>query len=86
MRGLSLSGNPIRGFPPDFLQSAARTPCAPMAHNSHTDGLRSIFCQAQKVNCPEGTRETALGRVLTKNDLTLFADYRRQTLRGVLAA
>ena len=27
------------------LQSAARTPCAPTAHNSHTCSLRCIFCQ-----------------------------------------
>ena len=26
-----------------FLQSAARTPCAPLAHNSHTCSLRCVF-------------------------------------------
>ena len=70
------------GFSAKLLQSAARTPCAPMAHNSHTCGLRSIFCQVQKVNCPEGTREATLGCAPAENDLILFADYRRQTLRG----
>jgi len=28
-----------------FLQSAARTPCAPTAHKAHTCSLRSIFAQ-----------------------------------------
>ena len=55
------------GFSDKLLQSAARTPCAPMAHKAHTCGLRSIFCQ---VHAP------------AENDLILFADYRRQTLRG----
>ena len=64
---LCLSGNPKWGFPDRLLQSAARTSCAPMAHKTHTCGLRSIFCQ---VHAP------------AENDLTLFADYRRQTLRG----
>ena len=31
------------GLSAKFLQSAARTPCAPMAHNSHTCNLRCIF-------------------------------------------
>ena len=31
------------GFSASFLQSAARTPCAPLAHNSHTCSLRSVF-------------------------------------------
>ena len=70
------------GFSAKLLQSAARTPCAPMAHKAHTNGLRCIFCQVQKVNCPEGTREATLGCAPAENDLTLFADYRRQTLRG----
>ena len=56
---------PHSGFSASFLQSAARTPCAPMAHNSHTNGLRSIFCQVH---------------ALAENDLIFFADYRRQTL------
>ncbi len=60
---------PRSGFSAKFLQSAARTPCALMAHNSHTNGLRSIFCQVH---------------ALAENDLTLFADCRRQTLRGFL--
>ena len=58
---------PQMGFSAKLLQSAARTSCAPMAHKTHTCGLRSIFCQ---VHAP------------AENDLTLFADYRRQTLRG----
>ena len=36
---------PLTGFSDKFLQSAARTPCSPTANNSHTCGLRSIFCQ-----------------------------------------
>ena len=44
-RLLRLSKTPS-GFSANFLQSAARTPCAPMAHNSHTCSLRSIFRQA----------------------------------------
>ena len=32
-------------FSASFLQSAARTPCAPLAHNSYTRSLRSILCQ-----------------------------------------
>ena len=60
---------PLTGFSDKFLQSAARTPCSPMANNSHTCSLRCIFCQ---VHAP------------TENDLTLFADFRRQTLRGFL--
>ena len=55
------------GFSAKLLQSAARTPCAPWAHKAHTNGLRCIFCQ---VHAP------------AENDLILFADYRRQTLRG----
>ena len=70
------------GFSAKLLQSAARTPCTPMAHKAHTNGLRCIFCQVQKVNCPEGTREATLGCAPAENDLILFADYRRQTLRG----
>ncbi len=70
------------GFSAKLLQSAARTPCAPMAHKAHTNGLRCIFCQVQKVNCLEGTREATLGCAPAENDLILFADYRRQTLRG----
>ena len=34
------------------------------------------------MNCPEGTREATLGCAPAENDLILFADYRRQTLRG----
>ena len=34
------------------------------------------------MNCPGGTRETTLGCAPAENDLILFADYRRQTLRG----
>ena len=37
--------NPPWGFLTVFLQSAARTPCAPMAHNYHTCSLKSIFAQ-----------------------------------------
>ena len=48
---------PHSGFSASFLQSAARTPCAPMAHNSHTNGLRSIFCQVH---------------ALAENDLIFF--------------
>ncbi len=80
MRVLERVEKPHSGFSASFLQSAARTPCAPMAHNSHTNGLRSIFCQVQKVNCPGGTRESTLGCALAENDLIFFADYRRQTL------
>ena len=58
---------PLTGFSDKFLQSAARTPCSPMANNSHTYSLRSIFCQ---VHAP------------TENDLILFVGLRRQTLRG----
>ena len=36
---------PLTGFSDKFLQSAARTPCSPMANNSHTCSLRCIFCQ-----------------------------------------
>ena len=62
-----LSKNPLRAFPTNFLQSAARTPCSPTANNSHTYSLRCIFCQ---VHAP------------TENDLILFVGLRRQTLRG----
>ena len=58
---------PLMGFSDKFLQSAARTPCSPMANNSHTCSLRCIFCQ---VHAP------------TENDLILFGGLRRQTLRG----
>ena len=58
---------PLTGFSDKFLQSAARTPCSPMANNSHTCSLRCIFCQ---VHAP------------TENDLILFGGLRRQTLRG----
>ena len=58
---------PLTGFSDKFLQSAARTPCSPMANNSHTCSLRCIFCQ---VHAP------------TENDLILFVGLRRQTLRG----
>ena len=57
----------LTGFSDKFLQSAARTPCSPMANNSHTCSLRCIFCQ---VHAP------------TENDLILFGGLRRQTLRG----
>ena len=30
-------------FSASFLQSAARTPCAPLAHNSHTCSLKCVF-------------------------------------------
>ncbi len=33
----------LTGFFDSVLQSAARTPCAPLAHNSHTCSLRSVF-------------------------------------------
>ena len=33
------------GFSAKLLQSAARTPCAPLAHNSHTCSPRCILCQ-----------------------------------------
>ena len=56
---------PHSGFSASFLQSAARTPCAPMAHNSHTCDLRYILCQVH---------------ALAENDLIFFAYYRRQTL------
>ena len=58
---------PLTGFSDKFLQSAARTPCSPMANNSHTCSLRCISCQ---VHAP------------TENDLILFVGLRRQTLRG----
>ena len=32
---------PLTGFSDKFLQSAARTPCSPMANNSHCDALRA---------------------------------------------
>ena len=35
--------NPLRGFPPDFLQSAARIICSLTANKFHTCSLRSIF-------------------------------------------
>ena len=35
--------------------------------------LIGIFCQVQKVNCPEGARETTLGCAPTENDKTFFA-------------
>ena len=54
---LRLSKNPS-GFSDKLLQSAARTPCAPEAHNSHTRSLSCIFCQ---VHAP------------AENDPTLFA-------------
>ena len=41
MAALRLSENPLRAFPTSFLQSAARTPCSPMANNSHSDALRA---------------------------------------------
>ena len=37
--------NPLRGFPPVFLQSAARIICMPLAYKFHTCSLRSIFRQ-----------------------------------------
>ena len=58
---------PLAGFSDKLLQSAARTICSPQANKSHTYSLSCIFCQ---VHAP------------TENDLTLFADFRRQTLRG----
>jgi len=37
--------NPLRGFPTDFLQSAARIICPLEADKFHTYSLRSVFCQ-----------------------------------------
>ncbi|MDD7260052.1 MAG: hypothetical protein PUH34_07520, partial [Eubacteriales bacterium] len=34
---------PLTGFSDKFLQSAARTPCSPMANNSHSDALRAAY-------------------------------------------
>ena len=54
-------------FSASFLQSAARTPCALMAHNSHTCSLRSIFCQ---VHAP------------SENDFDFYFLLTQKTLRG----
>ena len=65
--GLRLSKNPS-GFSDKLLQSAARTPCAPEAHNSHTCSLSCIFCQ---VHAP------------AENDPHIICCLRQQTLRGL---
>ena len=41
----------------------------PLAHNSHTCSLRSVFVHVQEVNCPGGAREATLGCAAAENDL-----------------
>ena len=53
-------------------QPAARIICSLKANKFHTCSLRCIFCQVQKVNCPEGTREATLGCAPAENDFILF--------------
>ena len=55
--GASLSKNPF-GLFRQFLQSAARTPRAPLAYNSHTCSLSGVFVHVHAA---------------AKNDLTLFS-------------
>ena len=54
----------------------------PLADDLHTRGLICIFSDVQKVNCPTGAREAALGRAAVKNDLDRFVACGRRTLRG----
>ena len=61
-----MSDNPF-GLFRQFLQSAARIICSPMANKFHTCSLRCIFCQVQKVNCPEGAKEATLGCAPAEN-------------------
>ena len=70
-RNLSVPGMPDcrkipSGFSDRFSQSAARTPCAPQAHNSHTCSLSCIFCQ---IHAP------------AENDFDFICRIRGKTLR-----
>ena len=49
------------------IQPAARTHRPPLAANSHTCGLRSVFPEVQEMNCPAGAREATLGCAPGKN-------------------
>ena len=51
---------PHSGFSASFLQSAARTPCAPMAHNSYSSALRAAFggCALHSAAAPDLPRES----------------------------
>ena len=51
--------------------SARRTPSR--TGFAHVCGLRRVFGDVQKVNCPAGAREAALGRAAAKNDQIAFA-------------
>ena len=54
----------------------------PLADDLHIRGLIGIFSDVQKVNCPAGAREAALGRAATEYDFDPFVACGRRTLRG----
>ena len=54
-----------------FRQSFAV--CCAHSLRSHTGSLRSIFCQVQEVNCPEGAREATLGCAPAENDFDFIS-------------
>ena len=69
-RFFSLSKKP-KGFSDKGMRFAARL----VGRKRPVDvrSARSVFFDVQKVNCPEGAREAALGRAAGKNNYDSFA-------------
>ena len=78
-RFFSLSKKP-KGFFDKGMRFAARLVGRKRPVDARS--ARSVFCDVQKVNCPEGAREAALGRAAAKN----FQIYSRRARRELCEA